>query len=75
MTITFRRIAVNVCASIAACLGAHSLQVGSLTAAASRAETWVGVGICVAANLAGLFQSAAAAEAPETAPRAHIKAA
>lgn len=64
MRFTARQLIRNVITAIGMCLTAHSLYHGSVATALSRGETWIGVGVCVVANLAGLFHSARAASAP-----------
>ena len=49
------RILANIAAAAAACFTAHSVMGGSL-AAGARPEALLSMALCVASNLAGLFQ-------------------
>lgn len=51
----WQRIGVNVIGAAAFCLGAHGAA-GAGVSVLSSGAAWFGVGLCVASNLAGLFQ-------------------
>ena len=73
MRFTARQIVHNVAGATMLCLAAHALYRGSVTTAIGITDTWIGVGVCIVANLVGLFHSAraearAAAEAREASP-------